>query len=72
MSNFFIPYPTGLLYKIMHIIIIFNPKDMKFGRLVPGYLSVILLLGHNRLQQIIFALTQITFNFVSNQPHQRK
>ena len=36
MNIFFMLYPTGLLYKIMHIIIIFNPKAMKFGRLVPG------------------------------------
>ena len=36
MSNFLILDPTGLLYKIMHVIIIFNPKAMKFGRLVPG------------------------------------
>ena len=36
MSSFLIFFPIELLYKIMHIIIIFNPKAMKFGRLVPG------------------------------------
>ena len=41
MSNFLILNPIGLLYKIMHIIIIFNPKAMKFGRLVS-----VILCGH--------------------------
>ena len=36
MCMFFILYPPGLVYKIMHIIIIYNPKAMIFGRLVPG------------------------------------
>ena len=36
MSKFLILYHTGLLYKIMHKILVFNPNDMIFGRLVPG------------------------------------
>ena len=40
MCMFFILYPPGLVYKIvhkiMHIIIIYNPNAMIFGRLVPG------------------------------------
>ena len=36
MSNFLILYPTGFLSKIMHIIVSFNPKAIKFGRRVPG------------------------------------
>ena len=36
MSNFLMPYHTGLLYKIMDKINVFDPNAMIFGRLVPG------------------------------------
>ena len=32
MSNFLMPYHTGLLYKIMYKIDVFNPNAMIFGR----------------------------------------
>ena len=35
MSNFLTVYPTGLLNKIKHKIIISNPNALIFGRLVP-------------------------------------
>ena len=42
MSNFLILHPTGLLYKMLHIIIIFNPKAMKFADLCQDSMAVIL------------------------------
>ena len=36
MSNFVMLYNTGLLYKMIHKINIFNLNAMIFGRLVPG------------------------------------
>ena len=35
MSNFLILYSTGLLYLIMHEMIIFDPTALIYGRLVP-------------------------------------
>ena len=35
MNNFLTVYPTGLLYYIMHKIIISDPNALKFGRVVP-------------------------------------
>ena len=46
MSNWLILYPTGLLYEIMYIIIIFNPKAMKFGRIVSGQCVCITMLSN--------------------------
>ena len=35
MSNFHVVYPTGLLYRFMRNMPIFERKSMKFGKHVP-------------------------------------
>ena len=35
MSHFHIVHPTGLLYRLMHNMLIFGGNSMKFGKHVP-------------------------------------